>query len=261
MTATVDMTKFSQTLRRYETELGMSLAKVVRQQAGLFKQEVVNALPPRNVKKSKEQAISDTKRVFFAGKEGTQLKPFFGPKAEGAEMRWIYAGPKYLVGVFKDDWKPSMGVVEMQREMNAYRNGHFRGAGWHQTKQRGAQHIYRVNRIVVRRSQLEMLRKQISANFGKLKASFAVDWEKFNIARALPAWIRKHVAAARGRTLDMTSGPKPFVEMVSNAAGVSKPQAVKAIRTAVKKRVGAMTADIRNQLNGVYKRAGFANAR
>lgn len=261
MTTTVDMTKLAQSLRRYETELGMSLPKVVKYQAGLFKQEVVNSLPPRNRKKSSEQAVKDTKKVFFAGKEGTQLHPFFGPKAEGNGIRWLYAGDKYLVGAYPDDWKPGMSVVEMQREMSAYRNGLFRGAGWHKLKKRGNQYVYRINRTIIRRGELEKLRKQITANFGKLKASFAVDWEKFQIARALPAWIRKHLPEAKGRTLDMAFGSRPFVELISNAHGVTKPQAIKAIQAATKKRVAAMAADIRNQLKGVYKRAGFANAK
>lgn len=266
MSARVDTTRLTATLKRYARELDLSLPKVVRHQAGLFKAEVVNTLPPKNLKKSQAKAVKDTKKVFFTGEKPLDI--FFGSQAQGAGMRWLYAGNKggrFLVGVQPDDFQPGMGVKEMQREQNELLRGHFRGAGWHLIGQRGKNNpfkIFRVNRTVVRRGQREQLNRKLMDNFGRLKASFAMDWERFNIAKPLRNWIRKHVPNARGRTLDFSKLPdKPFVEMISTAHGVSKPQALKAINAAVKKRVGAMTADLRNQLKGAYKRAGFANAR
>lgn len=250
-------------MRRYGAELRLTRSQVVWMQTGLLKAELVNGLPPGNLSKSQEQAVKDTKKVFFAGREGGKpLDIFFGPKAQGKGMRWLYAGPKYVVGVFPDDFRPSISGTEMQREMNELRRGHFRGAAWHEVGKRGTQHVYRVNRTVVRRGDLSNLRKQVVNSFGKLKASFAVDWEKFRIARPLRRWIARHVPTAKGRTVDMSKAPDdPYVEIISSARGVSSERALKAIRAAVRKRTGAMLADLRNQLNGAYKRAGFANAR
>lgn len=261
MTATVDTTKLTATLRRYASELNLSFQKVVRHQAGLLKVDIVAALPPKNLARSKQQAEKDARKVFFP----KPVKTFTGSQAEGKQMRWLYAAnqpARVLVGVSRADYQPELSADQMRRVQYETR---LRGKAWEQIGTRGKNNpfkVMRLNRVVVARGRLKQHIKALKDSFGKLKASWAVDWERFNIARTLPGWIRKHVPTAKGRTVDMSKlADTPFVEIISDATGVSKPQALKAIRAAVKKRVGAMTADLRNQLRGAYKRAGFANAR
>lgn len=260
MTAEVDMTKLNAALRRCASELNLSFPKVVRHQAGLFKADVVAALPPKNLARSKKSAERDAKKVFFPKPQQT----FTGDQAHGKGMRWLYAAnqpARVVVGVSDADYRLDLGPDQMRRVQY---ESELRGKKWEKIGTRGKKkpfNVIRLNRVVVQRGNYRKHIKALKDSFGKLKASWAVDWERFNIARALPNWIRKHLQVAKGRTVDMsTNRDNPFVELISNAAGVSKPQAIKAIRAAVKKRVGAMTADLRNQLRGAYKRAGFANA-
>ena len=283
MSATVDTTKLTVTLKRYAQELNLSLRKVVRHQAGLLKADIVDALPPRLLAKSKKQAEKDARHYFRPGatKDGKAWTVFAGAQAGRGQTRWLYAGPTFLAGVATADFQPGMTVDQMRRIMG---ESQLRGAAWHDLGQfegikgkssnkglkfrreykpkRGQQHVMLLRRTVVLPSTYKALVKAVQNNFGRLKASFAVDWELFQIARPLRAWIAQHLPNAKGRTVDMSFNMEnPYVELISTASGVSHEKSIKAIRAGVKKRVGAMTADLRNQLNGAYKRAGFANAR
>jgi len=268
MSATVDMTLLHQRIPEWAKIVGVTVDDALAYHAGQLKWELMAGAPPKSLAKSQAKAVKDTKKVFFAGKEGGKaLDIFFGPQAQGKGMRWLYAGPKYLVGVQPDDFQPGMGVDQMQREMNEYRRGFFRGAGWHEIGIRGrgagaetgGQHVHRINRTIVRRGELEKLRKVLKNNFGKLKAAWAVGMEQFPVAasKAIPGWVKKHIPTASGRNEIHLSGPATYVEIINFSPGVTHDRAMANVRRAVKKRAGAIKKDLQLYLQGIKKAADF----
>lgn len=259
----IAMDNLNQRTQSWAKAVGISLPQALVKQGGALKYELMEGGPPRNLARSKKQAAKDAKKTFFP----KPLDTFKGRQAQGDGMIWLYAGQKggrFLVGVKPEDFKPNLTDDQMKAEHLKP----FRGAAWHeigkrQTKDKGNPfHVMRLNRTVVNRGRFKKFIKKLQDNFGKLKASWAVHMMHFKHHRPIPQWIMKHINSgkARGYTVMKLAGPKPFIQIISRASGVEHKNSIKNVRRAVKKRAGAMLADIRLYLNGIKKKAGFKHA-
>lgn len=259
----INMANLNSRIQVWAKAAGVSLAEALQKQAGLLKWELMAGAPPRNLARSKKEATKDAKATFFP----KPLDDFKGSKAQGKGIIWLYAAnqpARVLVGVDSQDYQPQ-ATPEQMKKLHAASRKNFRGAAWHTVGQRGKANPFKVlklNRTVVGRGRLRSFIKDLQNNFGKLKAAWVVDHGRFNIARAIPQWVSKHVTSgkARGATLIQLGGPKPFIKIISRAHGVEHKASVQNVRRTVKKRLGAMLADMRLHLRGVKKKAGFKAA-
>lgn len=257
--AELDMANFNSRIATWSKVAGVSLAEGMRKQAALLKWELMESAPPKNLAKSKAKAKKDSKKTFFPNPSD----PFSGPKKTGKGMIWLYAGKKngkFLVGTDPKDYQLGISETAMDKLQDQQRSGFFRGAAWHQIGLRGKKepfHVMRLNRTVVGRGKFNQFIKRMQDSFGKLKAAWAVDLPKVGESRTVPKWIAKHIPKAKGKTIISLDGPKPFIQIISNARGVEHQRSIDNVRRAVKKRSGSMVADMRLYLAGVKKKSGF----
>lgn len=258
MTAKVDMTLMHQRLTEWAKATGVSMSEAVEKQAGLLKIDLMNAAPPKSLKKSRAQAARDAKKTFF-GRDGTS---FAGRQRRGRRgMTWLYAGKKsgrFLVGTADADFQPQLSAGQMKK-VHGDSRGQFRGAGWHFIGVRGrgtdAFSVWKVNRVVVRKTSMTGLQKLLMDAFGKLKAAWIKDIEQFPVARgSVPKWVANHVPNALGENTIQTQSARPVVEIINRSPGVNGKKSLEIIHSTLRKRMAAMKIDIGLYLKGIKKK-------
>jgi hypothetical protein len=270
---TIDTSVLQRRVKEWAAAVGVSMQEAVHKQAGLLKWELMAGAPPKSLKASKAKALKDARGQFRPGENSQTKQPwnvFAGKKVGKGTTRWLYAGPSFVAGVDQADFQPQMSASEMHKLMAANR-GFLRGAAWHDqgekikgTKKykasRGKQHVMILRRTVVKPSQFKKLQGVLMESFGKLKAAWAVDLDQFPMAESkkIPPWVSKHLrSGVKGTNVIMLNGDKPHIDIINQSPGVSHQRAVDNVRRAVKKRAGAIAADIKLYLNGTKKKAGL----
>lgn len=250
-------------IQTWAKAVGVTLPQALLKQGGALKVELMRGAPPRDLSRSKKQATKDVKKSFFPKPTET----FKGAKAQGKGMIWLYAGKnggRFLAGVHPEDFIPNASD-EAMRAIHAESKKQFRGAAWHRLGERGKDNpfkVFRINRTVVNRGRLRAFTRLVQNSFGKLKASWVVDLGLFRNNANVPQWIAKHIQSgeAKGATVMNLNSDKPFVRIISRANGVEHSRSRENVRRAVKRRAGAMLADIRLHLQGIKKKVGFKAA-
>ncbi len=248
----------------YAKALGISLPEALEYQAGLLKAELVTGAPPRNIAKAQARAERDIRKQFHPAmnsKTGAPWSIFAGKKAGTGQVRWLYAGPKFIAGTDSDNIQSGMTSAQIQRRTFEGRNLP-RVKAWQSQGKRGNQHVSILHRVVVKPTAFKNAIKLVRERFGRQKAAWAVDWDKFKIAQRLPQWIRRHLPTAKGITVFRLNNPdRPYIQIISRATGVEQERSIANVRRAVKKRYYALQKDLALILEGVKDRAGFMKAR
>lgn len=227
-------------LHRFVEQLGVSSQALIRQQAGLLQADMVSAAPPKNKSRLLKQIKRDVGNVFAS-------KPRSPEK--GAEMVWLASGPKWVVGVDPNFFRPQESVEGMRY---IYRTNRGKmGKRFTDLGLRGKQAVRRLNRFVVSKSTISKFAKLRQSMVGGLKASFAVAW--YNAIAApkrarLPAWIQKILQnrKAKGTFINATNNKtRPQFTIVSRAPGCSSPAAIRIARWALVKREKSIVNSLR----------------
>ncbi len=252
----IDLSVLHQRIVKSAQLNGRSLRDETLNQGGLLQNEIIAKLPPRSLARAKKIGAADVHKVFspFAANPNIEV----GHRGNGS-FYWFIATPKVLIGASRSDVQPTASVsimaAQYTRKEAVKRKGKFINFG-----RRGKQMAVVIDRVLVKKSRIAEFKKIVADKFGKMKASFAHSWTLLNRNRPQPAkWIMKHVESgkARGAVIVNLVGDKTSVTLISRATGCEGEAALRGIRAAVKKRSGAIAADIRNQLRGDYKKAGF----
>lgn len=255
----IDLTLMNTRMNRYVTELGMKASDVTKQQAGLLLRDIVNHSGPVNLAKSQKQAVEFSKNVF------NQVRPaqfaFKRPQQGTGEMRWLAAGPQFLLGTDAANFQPEMSVEQAANIYFEKTKANKFGPSYVRAGRRGKQHVMKLNRIVIRRGTLRSLQKIITEGFGKLKASFAVGWDELGVKGRLPAWVKRHIQKSksngRGQVIVNLKSTRPSVTIISRANGCTGEKSLAVIKGAVRYRSAAMLKDLALYAKGIKKHAGF----
>lgn len=249
----VDKNKLSQDLARwgngvgmYATQLGVSVSEAVRLQTGFMVRELVESLPPTSRGRLEKKIAGDARSVF----QSSDSVMFRGKQRGKDDMVWMNAGPTFLTGVKREQYRQQSSAAEMIGIYKA--NKGKLGNRYTKLGNRGKQHVQRLNRFVVKKSALNRFVKIQQGKTGKLKASVALAWNALAIKGRRPArWIARHIEArtAKGSFSDSTRhGTNPSFTIISNQAGVGKPFAISIIRSALRRRIKAMVIDVTGKL-------------
>lgn len=228
---------------------------IVRQQGGLLMRDLVMDAPPQRLSKSQQKAEEFSRNVFAP----MPKEPFPISKRGTGMMVWLFSGPLFLLGADRRNYMPDIGSSEMRRlyAIRA-RQGSF-GRRYDRIGKRDPQPVIKLNRIVVSRGALREFNRSLRNSFGKLKGAWSTGWDFIGVKSRLPNWIRRHQNNGKGSYL-LTRGENPTLTLVNRSNGVESEYSRRAITHALRKRAGAIAADIRNQLRGNYRKAGFKNS-
>lgn len=236
---------------------GVTFRQGLKIQGGLLIKDLISLASPKSKAKGEAKIESDVRMVFAP----LPSEPFGREKRGGKHgMSYLYASPGALMGVKNEDYRPKMEVPAMRGELRRIKH---RGKKWINIGGRGQQVKMRVNRIVVGKGNFRKLIKAVADRVGLQKAAWAVGWRELGVSGSIPPWVSRHLTsgAARGVLVNGLSNPeRPYLQIISRASGVEKKSALIKMRGAIKKRMGAMQADMKLYLAGIKKQAGFKHS-
>lgn len=251
-----DITTLQVRVGDFQRHFGLSKDEAILRQGGLLLRDLVMESPPKTLASSQKKAEDFAKNVFAPMPRDVFTKSQRGGKNG---ITWLYSGPQFILGVNNEDYQPGKSASDLRAiYKTASRKGSF-GKRYERIGKRGGQAAIRVKRMVVGRQNLRALIKQIRDSFGKLKGAWSEGWDFFGVKFPLPGWIRRHQGKGRGSYL-LTKGEKSSLTLINRAHGVESEYSRRAITHALRRRAGAIQADIRNQIRGAYRKAGFRSA-
>lgn len=270
----VNRTNFNTTMSRYASELKLAPREIVTGQMGLVMRELAKGANPKNrgdLDKAIHKDISTVYRPL-----PRQMLP--NVHVTGKGFVWLMAGPNFVMGVDQKNYRPDDTVETMKKEFyqskglnpgNAYKE-----VGVRQLKTRWSvkhrapdrQHVIDANRIMVKRSVYMRFRAWLKTRVGIGGASWAVALEdvKFGGSRGVPEFKMKHVrdGTTKGTFIDGLGIPgRATFTIINQATGCESGNSLKMVSAVLRHRYEAMKVDIRNILNGAYKRAGWGKAK
>lgn len=250
--AQVSTTRLNVYLKDRVAKLQVNGQLETRKQAGLLQEEVMKGANPQNLQKAKARAEKDVKKSFYGINVSQTFKGAKAGEKHGS-MVWLYASPKALVGVERKNLKTGVGAAQM---MPLYRKQQKSTAGaFARLGKRGNQHVMKVLKPVVKKTEAKRFAKVLQDSFGKLKASFVKGAKACGARFRIPSWVSKHLGDARGNYVDRTNNrSNPTFTMISEATGCTARASLKNINRACTKRAFAMKKDMENQLRGLYRK-------
>ncbi len=240
-----ELARLSAKIARYTDELGLAAADVVKRQSELLMVELAAQLPPKNRQTLEKKINSDIAQVFYP----LPAQRFSDKKARGKELRWIYASKQALVGVDNEFYQPDITLDRMEKEYSqkAGKLNDRYGNKYTRLSRRGAQLVFRLNRIAVKKATFRSFMRRRGQTTGKLKASFCVGLKQ--LGRRLPQWIQRHIDSgqAKGTAIDETNQKqKPSYTIISRAKGASSMITAEKVRKAMMIRGRRINAEIKN---------------
>lgn len=251
-----DITRLRVRLNEFKQFTGKSDDEVVRNQGGLLMRDLVKDAPPKNLAESQRKAEGFAKNVFAPMPNDT----FQSTQRGQGDIAWLYSGPQFILGTARGNYQPNLSTEAMRSVYAKESRKKTFGKRYERIGKRGQQAVIRLNRMVVRRGNLRQFTAGLRNTFGKLKGAWSEGWDLIGVKASLPNWIRRHHGKGRGSFL-LTSGTKPTLTLINRANGVESEYSRRAISHALRRRAGAIAADIRRQIQGNYRRAGFKNAK
>lgn len=244
--------------------------RFIATEAGQLAWDISQALGPKTLAEGGKKIAAAAKKVFFP----ITVPVFTGAKAGGGDMQWLFGSKKghpMLVGAAREDVLPNLSGAEMSEVFK--RASRKRGAAWHNLgtvthqspdstgrmrnhySKRGTQHVYRINRIVVKPGALEAEIKTTTKKVGQLRASFGYAASQLVPSKRIPAWVSKHFPTkANGRAIfndHLLQAEKPYLEFGSTAKGVnSNPYIVDIIARTVARRQEIIRAKVKKIVQG-----------
>lgn len=244
--------------------------RFIATEAGQLAWDISQALGPKTLKAGKDKIAKAARAVFFP----INVPVFTGAKAGSGDMKWLFASQKnnsMLVGADREDVQPNLAGAEMQDAFK--RASRKRGAAWQNLgtvtrysldksgrmrphySRRGTQHVFRINRIVVKPGALSALVKITSQKTGQLRASFGYAASQLVPSKRIPAWVAKHFPTkANGRAIynnQLLAAENPYIEFGSSAKGVnSNPYIVDIIARTVARRKEIIRGKVKKIVQG-----------
>lgn len=256
----LDVSNLTRRTELYAKAVGISMREAVEYQGGLLVRDLVAGANPKNLSKAQKKADADVRKVFAAGPN--QAFPF-DQRGGKKGITWLYASKGAVVGAHNADVKPTADLGEMKKDYAAERGG-LRGNAFKELGRRGRQKTVLWNRIIVGKERFKRFTVSVRDKFGLQKAAWAYGWDVLKVKGRLPAWIRKHLTSgkAKGMLVNGLATPgKPHLTVISRATGVEHASSLRAVRAAIRKRIGSMQADLKHYLSGAKTKAGFYAAR
>jgi hypothetical protein len=258
--AKFDLSRLMQVMARWGAELRLTKEQVLRQQAGLLMQDLVNVTGPKSLEHLGKQIDRDTRKVF------APMPKIPLEHQRGRGFVWLLAGPDFLIGTQPINMHTLDSVDDLER---IYRTSNQLTA---QIKEKsltkigmhGKQDVYRWNRLIVARKTLSAFQARQKLKGGAFKAAWALAWDTLRTGSRLASWVRRHIdnRTAKGSYIDMLSAPgKSFFTFINRSPGSTDERNLQKFRAALIHRTEAMLADLKNQMRGAYRRAGFKHAR
>lgn len=142
------------------------------------------------------------------------------------DFTWLYASPNALVGINDEDNFTKAGNEESLNVFLSSRKLQPRGNSYVEIGKRGKQRLMRINRVAVKRSQFNYVRKAMSDRVGQLRAAFYRIAKRYVPSKRVPGWVAKKFEAveANGKsTLNesgLREGVESFIEFAIRSPGV-----------------------------------------
>ncbi len=227
----------------------------IRKHTRLAAGELAKQSSPQNRQKAMAQ-------IEFAGRKNFYPLPMpnmigVAKKSSSGGTLWLYASPRFLVGVDRSNYALNMDSSAIAKTISA--NRYRKGRTWEDAGKRGPQHIMIVGKPVVQRDKLEQGIKAAQNNVGRVKATWIKAAADLGLDAKADAWVMKHKRNASGiGTQEGNPQSSVFALVLTSIVPARIALKVQAMANSVMKgRAAKAAADLRNQLNGVYKKAGW----
>jgi hypothetical protein len=252
-----DISRLNERMGKYAQALKLEPRAVVKMQAGILSRELAEGAAPRSKQALDRSIEKDVGKIYAPAPK--QMIPMAHRQGKG--FVWLMATPVAVVGVEDYDYHLSDTVEDMTRQ---FRKAPQLGKRYEDIGRRGVQKIVRLNRIVVKRPIYNKFLTELKKRAGILGGSWVIAWAVLQPkGRKPPAYKFRHVqdGTARGTYIDGLGIPgKATFTLINRATGCERPRQLEMLRGKLRHRLEAMTKDMKNQLRGAYKRAGFRNA-
>lgn len=206
ITCKVDMTRFGIVWKALKEVVPQDAVEFVKDETARLAEECAQQLSLRG-SKDRGGLNRDIRSVFAPLPKNAFTDP---SKINGDGMKWIAAGPNYLTGVKPLRYHVEDSVEDMERlfyrskgllpadrtsEIGIHGHSHL----WNFRKRQayGRQHVYELQRLVVKRKTYDAFKKKLKLRFGRLEASFAVTAKILRGGTAkVKAYIARHLAGS-----------------------------------------------------------------
>lgn len=230
------------------------LSHVIRDESRHLSMEIQRKMGPKTVGAGTKAIRKDVKQQFAPIPKDT----FTEAQSGGGHTRWLYAGPDYLVGVNREDFKPDIDEASIHQaykriKSNVRGNAYLEAMDGKFRAQRGRQHVMILNRIVVLRKTLAALIRRLSGRVGRMRATIAFTAHMFGESR-IPQWISRHFDGAQssGKAIfepsELNNGDAPSITFGSRSPGVARYS--EEVAEAVETRKHKLRARIKRILSG-----------
>lgn len=252
-TISIDTRRWNELALSLSVALKKDAGEVLRDESRLFLKQCISFTPPRNKKQGENAIAQDILGGSKASRGIVQpIKPYMEQSKPRNGYRVLFADKAGVVHAVEDaNWKPGVGVDEMQRRHNASRGGNRNrvrtGRGY---IMRGEMRM--VQKLFTEDSTIKSFLKATFKKVGRLKAGWIPAFTRLGGKAA--SWIQRHQSGARGYIVDNSSNPTaPYIDMENHAAGVGETKrivnnALRARQSAMARRLklilGAYSADV-----------------
>ena len=249
---TADLSGLNYTLSELAAVLGVDGRQLVKTEAGQYAGQIADQLGPKNLSSATKKAERELKGIVSFKPVRENIK---GAHQGTGDVRWLYAGSKFLAGIAADDNKVMLQAAAVRSVIAAEKKKGYRGKAWLDQGNRGNQNVVILNRVRVSKAAYQEVFKGIKEKFGSLRATFAYTSAKL-IGKRVPAFVSRHFGdSVRGKAIFDDSAlnhpTNPSITFGSRAAGViSNAKISGIIEGAAKYRAKLMAEKITKILSG-----------
>jgi len=250
--SSIDVQRLVDCIRKTAVEMGTTCEGELRRQVRLLASDIVRSSPPVDRQKTYQAIDRMGAMLFYPLPFPNMIGVAKKSKPDGT--LWLYASPRFLVGVSREKYNLDISA----RTIALARKGGTRMRGerkWIDAGSRGMQRVMILNKRVVRPTSLTEGMAIAKSNVGKLKGAWIGAGLNLGLAVDGPDWAAKH--ATDGHGYGYLEGRFTMV-IGSRARGVGGERSLDAIHWALRGRAAKAAKDLKNQLQGLYKRAGFS---
>jgi len=229
--------------------------KVLKSEAKLLSAEIARQVGPASVAGGEKSVARSVGQFFSAGPE----RIFPGRNQPDRSVVWLYATPKFLVGVRREDFLPNPGLEFMERVLRAGQRASPKGRGKAVERlgpvRNRNQTAVIINRTLVSRERVAALAEKLFERVGRAKASWALAASRLGLG-GISSWISRHFGAVQSEGVAVfrfrVSSPADVgIEFGSRAPGVNRnPVLVAKIESAIRNRRAKLAEKVRRVLSG-----------
>ena len=252
---------------------GGALGQMIKTEAGQLAWQIGESLGPSKKEGLKGQINADLSKFLWTGpnpKSGRKGLNIRRQSVAFPEIKWLYAGSNFLVGIANDDDRRDASVEDAYRIFrDDQKSGQRLNSQWIPIGKRGRQTIFQVNKTWIKKSVKAGVARFIRDTLvGELRASFVASALQLVPSKLgnMPKFVLDKIEQVRKKgknifNMDGLNHPtEPYIEFGSSAPGVqSNPHITSKINAAVEKRKYIMGEKIKQIISGYaynYKTGG-----